>query len=75
MKCGHYTTAWVTRDFATTEKGKTMVDTTFFTQCENCEYCAKNSFGHFCEKHTIHIDNPKKDGCTWGSVLEREENQ
>ena len=48
-----------------------MADTTFFTQCENCEHCDKNSFGHFCEKHIIYIDNPKKDGCTWGN--EREE--
>ena len=44
-----------------------MVDTSFFTQCENCEYCDKNSFGHVCKKHIIHIDNPKLDGCTWGS--------
>lgn len=53
-----------------------MVNTTFFTQCENCEYCDQNAFGHFCEKHDIYIDNPKTDGCTWGSELgERKDNE
>lgn len=47
-----------------------MVDTSFFTQCNKCENCAKSSFGYYCEKHGIHIDNPKKDGCTWGNPKE-----
>ena len=48
-----------------------MPDTTFFTQCEKCLNCTESSFGHFCEKHLIHIGNPKIDGCTWGN--ERDE--
>ena len=47
-----------------------MADTTFFTQCENCENCDKNEYGYYCDKHDIHIDNPKKDGCTWGNEKE-----
>ena len=47
-----------------------MTDTTFFTQCENCEYCVKELFGYVCDKHLINVDNPKKDGCTWGAEKE-----
>ena len=50
-----------------------MVDTSFFTQCENCDYCEKNSFGYYCQKHIVCIDNPKKDGCTWGNEKENGE--
>lgn len=50
-----------------------MLDTSFFTQCENCEYCDKELFGYVCCKHEISISNPKKDGCTWGSELDRKE--
>ena len=50
-----------------------MIDTTFFVQCENCENCTKAVLGYCCDKHGIHIDNPKKDGCTWGNP--KEENQ
>ncbi len=50
-----------------------MVDTSFFTQCENCENCEKNSFGYYCQKHIVCIDNPKKDGCTWGNGKENGE--
>lgn len=53
-----------------TEKRKTMTDTTFFTQCENCEYCVKELCGYVCDKHLINVDNPKKDGCTWGAEKE-----
>lgn len=49
-----------------------MLDTSFFTQCENCENCVKNSFGYVCEQHWVHIANPQKDGCTWGK--EKEDN-
>lgn len=47
-----------------------MTDTTFFVQCENCENCTKTVFGYGCDKHSIHIDNPKTDGCTWGNPKE-----
>ena len=63
--------AFLTIGTVLTEKGKTMVDTTFFTQCENCECCEKEPFGYVCVQHSTYIDNPKKDGCTWGR--EREE--
>ena len=53
-----------------------MADTTFFTQCENCEYCEKELFGYVCAQHLTNIDNPEKDGCTWGSERgERKDNE
>ena len=47
-----------------------MIDTTWFVQCENCENCTEEKWGYCCDKHSIHIDNPKKDGCTWGNPKE-----
>lgn len=47
-----------------------MVDTTFFVQCENCENCTKCGLGYCCDMHSMYIDNPKKDGCTWGNPKE-----
>ena len=48
-----------------------MTDTTYFTQCKNCEYCVR----YYCEAHLIHIDNPEKDGCTFGSPKEVDNGQ
>ena len=52
------------------EKGKTMANTMWFIQCEDCEHCTEAVIGYCSEKHQIFIDNPKTDGCTWGNPKE-----
>ena len=43
-----------------------MANTMYFMNCKDCDNCQKSSFGHYCDKHFLDIDNTEVDGCTWG---------
>ena len=47
-----------------------MVNTMYFTQCKDCEYCVKELFGYCCDNNFHSINNPDVDGCTFGKEKE-----